>query len=61
MEAVYKAAIGDVACTSCGNSGTKSGNTGSDAATDCIESRDVTAKSRDTLFTLSCGIHHITV
>ncbi len=51
MEAVYKAAIGDVACTSCGNSGTKSGNTGSDAATDCIESRD------DLLQTL--GIHYL--
>ena len=31
-DGTYKAAIGDGACTSCGNSGTTGGNTGSDAA-----------------------------
>ena len=35
-DGTYKAAIGDGECTSCGNSGTTGGNTGSEAATDCV-------------------------
>ena len=35
-DGTYKAAIGDGACTSCGNSGTTGGNTGSTTSDDCV-------------------------
>ena len=60
LDGTYKAAIGDDACTSCGNSGTTGGSTASTSSSSCVCAVGYYRDTSQSTVCRSCGTHETT-